>query len=160
MSRPRRAAWLRVLGLAVAAGLQCAPAQASLGGDVASVEHDRMRLQGQRRAVAQSSVHVQTHLLVLGDGSVIKEYLGPAGTVFAVSWSTRFKPRLDELLGTQADAYAQAAREAMRRPGIRHAVALERGDLVVHAHEHLTSHVGLAYLKSQLPPGVGVDALH
>jgi hypothetical protein len=79
--------------------------------------------------------------------------------VFAVAWSTRLKPRLPELLGNYAPAYSAAAARAAAKAGIQRHVVLQQDDLVVRATSHLNSHVGIAYLRSQLPEGVSVDAL-
>ncbi len=95
----------------------------------------------------------------MADGSSIREFISPDGIVFAVSWSTRFKPNLESLLGTHAAGYAAAASEAMRTPGIRRNVALQRGDLVVHSTTHLNAFVGRAYLRSLVPQGIGADEL-
>ena len=82
-----------------------------------------------------------------------------AGVVFAVAWSTRLKPRLAELLGSSAAAYSAAAARATAQRGIQRRIVLQEEDLVVDATSHLNSFVGIAYLRSQLPNGVSVDAL-
>jgi hypothetical protein len=76
-----------------------------------------------------------------------------------VAWSTRFKPRLDQLLGTHAGPYAAAARQALATPGIHQRFELDQDDLVVHASAHLNAHVGVAYLRSLVPAGVRIDDL-
>jgi nucleoside diphosphate kinase len=130
-----------------------------LGGDVASIESDRARMQGQRRTVPAIAARAPTHVITMSDGSSIKEFVTPGGVVFAVSWSTRFKPRLEQLLGIHAGPYAAAARQALATPGIRHSFALDQDDLVIHASGHLNAHVGVAYLRSLVPEGVRVDEL-
>ena len=95
----------------------------------------------------------------MADGSSIREFVTPSGVVFAVAWSTRFKPDLEALLGAHATTYATAASEALRLPGIRRHVELRRGDLVVRSTAHLNAYVGTAWLQSLVPQGVGVDAL-
>jgi hypothetical protein len=105
-------------------------------------------------------VEVQTQVTRRPDGSAIHEYALPGGRVFAVSWHTRGKPRLDELLGKLFPDYAQAARQAMRlKPGAHHSAHLEQGDLVIDVTAVGDAHVGRAWLKSLLPRGLTSDAL-
>jgi Protein of unknown function (DUF2844) len=135
------------------------PAHAVLGGDVSTVADDQVRLRGARHAVVIASVAVRTHEITMADGSTIREFVAPSGTVFAVAWSTRFKPDLEALFGAHATTYAAAASEALRAPGIRRHVELRRGDLVVQSTAHLNAYVGKAWLQSLVPPGVDIDAL-
>ena len=145
-----------VLSLALAA--TTLPAAATLGEDLASIHADQMRVAAVRRQQALPAM--QVHTLTLHDGSSIRQYTNAAGRVFAVSWNTHFKPRLDQLLGTHFDAYAEAGRQAQRlRAGVVHGARLQSGDLVVESTAHLNGHVGRAWLRSQLPPGTDSDAL-
>lgn len=145
--------------IATTLSLAALPASAVLGGDDSTIAGDQMRLQGTRHPAAVSSAQVRTHEITLADGSSIRQFVTPGGIVFAVAWSTRFKPDLAALLGAHAASYAAAASEAMRAPGIRRHVELRRGDLVVQSTAHLNSHVGKAWLQSLVPEGVRVDAL-
>ncbi len=157
---PSRALALRVAAVLGACGLLVgSPAHAVLGGDVSTVADDEVRLRGAPHAVVIASAAVRTHEIAMADGSTIREFVGPSGTVFAIAWSTRFKPDLDALLGAHAATYAAAASEAMRTPGIRRNVELRRGDLVVRATAHLNAHTGKAWLPSLVPAEVDVDAL-
>jgi hypothetical protein len=124
----------------------------------ASLQADRQRLFAVQRQA--SGLGFDVHTLNASDGSVVREYVGPDGVVFAVTWSTRGKPRLDQLLGRHFEGYATAGREAMqRRSGVVHAAALQRGDLVVESTAHVNAFVGRAWLRSKLPFGMGSDAL-
>ena len=154
MCGPRQAR--RLLGAALLA--TTLPAAAVLGEDLASVHADQLRMGAQRHQQVQLTM--QVHVLSLPDGSTIRQYAAPDGRVFAVSWNTRFKPRLDQLLGTHFAAYAEAGRQAqVRRPGVLHSAAMAQGDLVVRSTAHLQAHVGMAYLRSLLPAGTSPDAL-
>lgn len=146
---------------AVAACLVCAtlPARAVLGANASSIAADQTRLRGARHAMSVNRAPVQVHEITMADGSSIREFVSPSGVVFAVAWSTRFKPNLDLLLGAHAAAYAAAAGEALRVPGIRRRVELRRGDLVVHSTAHLNAWVGRAWLQSLVPQGADVDVL-
>ena len=149
----------RLLGATLLA-LAASHAHAALGDTVASIALDTARLGDAHRVViASASASVRTHVITLRDGSVIKEFVGNDDRVFAVTWNTRFKPRLDGLLGQYAQTYATAAGQAARSPGIRHSLAFNDGDLVVDATAHLNAHAGLAYLRSLVPADVRVDEL-
>ena len=134
------------------------PAQAVLGEAATSVQADRQRLLAVHRQTSAPGFEV--HTLNASDGSVVREYVGSDGIVFAVTWSSRGKPRLDQLLGRHFDGYAEAGRQAMqKRAGVMHAAVLQQGDLVVESTAHLSAFTGRAWLRSRLPAGMGADAL-
>ena len=163
---PARAAWIAVVCV-LAAGGGASPARAALGGDVSSVQADQVWLTGARRhatmapsaQAAPTATPIQVHEITTADGSSVREYMTDAGIVFAVSWSTHFKPDLPALFGLHASTYADAASQAMRTPGIKRQVMLERGDLVVQSGVHFNHFVGKAYVKSLVPADVHVDQL-
>lgn len=150
----RAAGWLLLAAL-----LAWPPAAlAVLGEGLASIHADQQRMAGVRSLAA--GIGPQVHTIAMDDGSTIRQFVSPAGVVYAVAWNTRFKPRLDQLLGVHFPAYAEAGRRAMQqRPGIVHHAVLRQDDLVVEAAAHLTAHVGRAYLRSLLPVGEPLDAI-
>jgi hypothetical protein len=134
------------------------PAQAALGEATASVQADRQRMLAVHRQA--SGLGFDVHTLNASDGSVVRQYIGADGIVFAVTWSSRGKPRLDQLLGRHFDGYAEAGRKAMqRRAGVMHAATVQQGDLVVESTAHVNAFVGRAWLRSKMPVGMGSDAL-
>ena len=145
--------------LALAAMLGAPAARAVLGGDVSTIGGDQQRVKGERRFATALRVQTETHLITMADGSSIREYVTPGGIVFAVAWSTRFKPDLEALFGSYAQTYAAAAGDALKTPGIKRNVVLQRGDLVVQSTVHLNNFVGRAYLRSLVPQGIAVDEL-
>ena len=151
----------RVAQAALVAGLlaTCGGARATLGEPASSIARVQALLQGGHRIALSASTHYQVHVITLADGSAIREFVGPSGIVFAVSWSTRLKPRLDALLGAHAMPYRAAASAALVAPGVRHRASVATGDLVVEAHEHANAHSGIAYLRSLVPEGVRLDEL-
>lgn len=128
----------------------CLPAHAVLGGDVASVQGDTLRM----RAVRRQSVGLDhsVHEIVRPDGARVVQYVNAKGTVFMVQWVQQGKPRMAELLGAFDPEYRAAAR-TQGRAGVRRQLQIRAGDLVVHASEYLGRHRGTAYLRSQLPQG-------
>ena len=155
--RSRKA--LRASVCAAATLLAVPAAQAVLGGDVSTVHDDETRLKGAPVKATALRAQVRSHEITLADGSSIREFVTPPGVVFAVAWSTRFKPDLASLLGAHAAGYSAAAADAMRAPGIKRQVVLQRGDLAVHSTTHLNVFVGKAYLRSLVPPGMSIDEL-
>lgn len=87
------------------------------------------------------------------DGGVIREYVAPSGLVFAVAWSTRFKPRLDLLLGRYHAGYAAAAHDAASSPSMRRAAVLRADDLVVQSSGRMNAFTGRAWVPSLTPAG-------
>jgi hypothetical protein len=145
--------------LAVAASLVALPARAVLGEGASTIVDDQARLRGVRHQAVVLTGQVRSHEIAMADGSSIREFVTPGGIVFAVAWSTRFKPNLEALLGAHAATYNAAASDAMRAPGIRRRADLQSGDLVVHSTAHLNSFAGKAWLKSLVPEGVRVESL-
>lgn len=151
-------AW-RCAPLLASAWLAAAPpaAQAVLGGSVATIQSDTMRLRGERRQSA--SVGYTVHEIATEDGSVVRQYANAQGTVFMVSWRMRYKPRLSDLLGAFDAEYRVAAAQALEKPGVRKQIALEQGDLVVQQSSHLQNYRGRAWLRSMLPAGLSAEAV-
>lgn len=140
-----------VVGLA---GLRPGTSLAALGDNMASVQTDGARMKATLRAVTASGYTV--HELQLPTGTTVREYLGPTGTVFAVSWRGPFKPDLRQLLGQYFDTYTSAPRRA---GSTRSRMAIDSGTLVVRAAGHMRAHTGLAYAPQWLPPGVNPESL-
>jgi hypothetical protein len=138
-----------------AAWLIAGPAQAVLGERLPTAAPAGSQAQAAsttRRTLALSS-GVQVYERASGDGGVIREYVSADGVVFAVSWNTRFKPRLNELLGRYHEGYAAAASEALKRPGIQRQSVLRAQDLVVRSTSHLNVFSGRAFVPSLVPAG-------
>jgi hypothetical protein len=129
-------------------------AEAALGDDVASVERDQLRLQGSLRTVTTASYRL--HEIQAPTGTVIREFSGPDGSVFAVSWEGPFLPNLRQLLGASYDAYLQAARSSRRGRG---PLWIQLPDLVVQSSGHPRGFHGRAYLPRRVPEGVSADAI-
>jgi hypothetical protein len=151
----RRSRWRNALLGAVALGAAVAalPVQAALGGPEATVEADRLQVQGTQRVTRLSAYTV--HEMQAPSGTVVREYVSPAGTVFAVAWQGPSMPDLRQVLGTYFDRYAEAAAQRKARGPI----AIEQPGLVVQSSGHMRAFVGRAYIPEALPPGVGADSI-
>jgi hypothetical protein len=131
-------------------------AQASLGGDTASVMSDAEELHG----VVQQSALGQFELreIASDNGMQVREFLNRAGVVFAVPWQGPVMPDLHQLLGAHFPVYA-AALGAQPRVGLQRSVRVATPELVVELDGHLRAYVGRSYLPALVPPGVSIGAL-
>lgn len=134
-----------------------APALATLGGDLASVNADSTALNGQSRStpMVQYELHVITR-----DSLVVHEYLTNQGRVFAVTWQGPTPPDLRQLLGTYFDRFQSASVAAHQlNPGIHRQFSLSQPDLVMQTSGRLRDFRGIAYIPSLVPAGVAVSEL-
>jgi hypothetical protein len=130
------------------------PVWAALGKTVSSVADDQKRLGGEVHTSTVAGFAV--HEISAADGTVVREYVSPAGEVFGVSWRGATPPNLVDLLG---DHYA-AFKEAPRPPGHRRGPLVVRTDhLVVEMGGHMRDFHGRAYLPDRLPATVSSDAV-
>jgi hypothetical protein len=126
---------------------------AALGDDVSSVDADRAHLNASVRVL--TSQRYSIHEMQVPTGATLRQYVSPAGRVFAVSWQG-FAPDLQQLLGEHFNDYMAAASQVLRRG---RGVHVETGDLVLDSGGHMRYVVGRAFLRSQLPSGVSSDEL-
>ena len=130
------------------------PALASLGGDAASVETDRIVMKAEnaaRQSLAPTGNYTE-HELTSPYGTVIRQYVASNGVVFAVAWNGPFLPDFRQLLGLHFDT--MVARQA-KQPNAGHRFFVQHeGDLVIESGGHQLSFAGRAYLQSAIPAGV------
>jgi Protein of unknown function (DUF2844) len=133
------------------------PALAALGGDVASVHEDQAQMKGSLKTTHAEAYSV--HEITASANTVVKEYVSPAGKVFAITWHGQFIPDMQLLLGTYYDQYAQAAKAQRESHVGRHPVNIQQPGLVFQNGGHMRSYIGRAYVPEMVPQGVNVDAL-
>jgi len=149
-----RAAWSGIILLILTLPL---PALAALGGDISSVQEDKAQMKGTLRSTEADAYTV--HEITAPGNIVVKEYVSPAGKVFAIAWHGQFIPNMQQLLGTYFDQYAQAAKEQREsHPGHR-PLNIQQPGLVFQSGGHMRSYVGRAYVPDMVPQGVNVDTL-
>ena len=160
----------RTMHAAVCAALTCgllmaaAPASAALGGiptppptgavvnSLGPVAHVASGAAG-----ATSTASYTVTQTTFASGTVVREYVSAAGTVFGIAWGGPTMPNLPVLLGTyfsQYDSAVNALRAA--RPG-RGPLVIELPGLVVHSGGHMGAFGGQAYVPSALPAGVSAN---
>jgi len=130
------------------------PAWASLGQPAASIASDQQRLGGERRTIAADAYSVEE--ITSASGTVVREFVSPAGQVFAVSWRGPVRPDLRPLLGEHFAALPRASAAAGRRgrPLVVHTDAL-----VVESGGHVRDFRGRAFLPALMPEGVSPAAV-
>ncbi|HTT02249.1 MAG TPA: DUF2844 domain-containing protein [Steroidobacteraceae bacterium] len=146
---------LRCVVIAMAGLAQAAPplALAALGGDVASVQADGAHMKASvRPGVAVAGYTVQQ--MTIASGTVVREYVSPAGKVFAVSWHGPTMPDLRQTLGTYFEQYTAGA--SAPHVGHRH-LTVRQPDLVVQSNGRPRGFYGRAYVPSLLPANVSID---
>jgi hypothetical protein len=138
--------------------LLCAhPAQAVLGATAESVQADQFRFKGARTQSTTGQVTI--HQISLPDGSSIREYVNPAGIVFAISWRTRLKPDLDALLGAPFTLRSATVGAAAGVAGLKRQPSIREPNLVVHQAGRMNAFGGLAYNPTLVPEGINAESL-
>jgi hypothetical protein len=148
-----------VSGLLVAAAgvvlmIICAivPAFGVLGEDVSSVASDQARLKASIRIIPHQFYSVQE--MQTPSGTTVRQFVSPAGTVFAVAWQGS-APDLQQLLGTYFGEFEAAASSVPSRRG--RGTHVDTGDLVVDTGGRMRFVTGRAFLRSKLPTQVTSD---
>jgi Protein of unknown function (DUF2844) len=143
-----------VAGLAVliCTSLWSRAAYAVLGAPADSVPADQARMEGKLATSSRPNFAVEQ--ISTSSGTVVKEYVSPAGTVFAISWRGPRPPDLSHLLGSYFAEYQAAAAQIhpQRRP-----LRVTTGTVVVEAAGHMRDLRGRAYVPSLIPAGVTTD---
>jgi hypothetical protein len=132
------------------------PALAALGGDVTSVHADQAHMKGSLKTTAREAYAV--HEIKTSVGTV-KEYVSPAGKVFAITWRGQLIPDMQQLLGTYFDQYTQAAKAQREGHVGRRPLNIQQPGLVFQNGGHMRSYFGRAYVPELVPQGVSLDAL-
>jgi hypothetical protein len=139
--------WLT--SLALVSLVVSVPAAATLGEDVNSVPADQAQMQGTLKITSAAKFAV--HEIQLPSGTVVKEYVSPAGMVFAVSWQGPSIPDLQQVLGRYFEQYTEAAKTQGAGPGPR---VTQQPGLVVQSGGHMRAFFGRAFAPQMLPRGV------
>lgn len=126
--------------------LSSVPAWAALGDNVATVDTDAQALHGKHAMVAKVGYNV--HQITMTDGSVVNEFVSPAGTVFAVSWQGHHIPNLQQLLGNYI-TNLQQGQVTQRIP--RRGVTIEGDNFVFTSFGAMHAFRGRAYVPGLIP---------
>lgn len=122
------------------------PAWAALGDNVSSINADAVALGGKHQMIAK--VGYSLHQITMQDGSVVNEFVSPAGTVFGVSWTGRTVPNLNQLLGNYM-INLQQGQVTRRVP--RRSITIQGDNFVFSSMGHMLSYRGRAYVPGLVP---------
>ena len=123
-----------------------APALAALGGDVTSVETDRVSMKGALRVTPR--IDYSVHEIQTSAGIVIREYTSAQGQVFAVSWRGPGIPDLRQMLGSYYGEFAQARSEPHYN---HHHLTVRTAGVVVESSGRTRAFSGRAWAPALLP---------
>jgi hypothetical protein len=107
-----------------------------------------------RRAPESSAAY--TIRETVSDANTVREYISPAGIVFAVAWNGVAHPDLTTLLGSYLDEYQQAVKQPRKGAGRRHS-RVQADHVVVEKWGQMRNMKGRAYDPALLPAGVPID---
>jgi hypothetical protein len=130
------------------------PAWAALGEDVSSVNADVQVLGGQHVMKAQAGYNL--HQITATDGSVVNEFVTPAGLVFGVSWTGHGVPNLPQLLGNYM-TNLQQGKVVQRIP--RRAITIQGDNFVFSSMSHFRFFRGRAYVPGLVPPNLTAEVI-
>ncbi len=139
--------------------LQGALAYAALGSAPSNFGDAPVR-QGARSLAAAATTGDPVYTIsqsTLDSGTVVREYSGADGVVFAVSWNGPTLPDLRTLLG---DKFASMTSAAGKRPKAGHSqLAVDQSDVVIVSNGHMRAFAGHAWIPSALPAGFDTSTI-
>jgi hypothetical protein len=157
--RPMTTSTFRIAAVAAVLTVTSSPPVfASLGGNVATVQSDRVQMQGALRQIVQRDAFT-THEMQSAAGVVVREFVSPDGTVFGIAWQGGTFPDLRQLLGPYFARYQQEAERAVRARRGHGPLTVDLGDVVVQTSGHMRGFTGRAYLPGMVPQGVAVEGI-
>jgi hypothetical protein len=146
-------------------------ARATLGEPAASVAADAAQmnaaegahtarpLPGMPAQDAPISGNFTVKRLTTPEGTVVSEYIGQSGMVFAVTWRGPTPPDVATLLGTYFKQYTDAANAGAPSPFGLHASSVHASDVTVETAGNMALTWGRAYLPAALPAGVNLSEI-
>ena len=134
---------------------------ATLGDNAASVLTDQAQLKGTVTSVDNRTYVL--HEITMPSGAKVREFVSPAGAVFAVAWEGQFPPNFQQLLGPfyqqvqqaieqqKAGEQSKDTQQSRRRRG---PVFVQTPGIVFAQTGHVRSVHGQAYIPQLIPQGV------
>jgi Protein of unknown function (DUF2844) len=146
--------FVRRCGIAIAMSVCAAtvPAHAALGDTVSSVQSDAVHMRTSVRV--KQSANYAVHEMQAAGGTNVREYVSPAGKVFAVAWDGPARPDLQQLLGSYYQKFVQAVQASKAQRVGRQPISVKEPGLVVQMGGHQRAFVGRAYLPQAVPSAV------
>ena len=137
---------MKIMTVLLAWFLGAAPAWAVLGQPASSVQSDQAYFRGMLAQVSHQGYEL--YQIDAPDGTVVREYVSPEGTVFGVSWQGPVMPNLSQLLGSYVSDFQQASQSPHPRRG---PLVVRTVRVVIESGGHMRAFHGRAYVPSLLP---------
>lgn len=134
------------------------PAEASLGGTVASVQADQKALHGTLEATTKSDAYTVQEMKS-PNGVVVREYVSTAGQVFAIAWQGPMRPDMQQLLGSYFQTFRSAVQVKRAGRVVRGPMTIKEAGLVVQMAGHMRWLVGRAYVETMVPSNVQLEEI-
>jgi len=131
------------------------PAFAALGGDESSIEVDRAQMKATLTTTRTDTYTMEE--IAHPNGTTIREYVSPAGRVFAITWHGPFIPDMHQLLGTYFQQYSDGVKAHHAAGPGRRPLNIQQPGLIVQSTGHMRSFSGKAYDPGLLPQGVSAS---
>jgi len=135
--------------------LLSSPAAASLGGGPASVDDDQKQLQCVGRSTQVYGSYT-VYELQMGSGTMLREYVSAAGTVFGVAWEGPNLPNMRQILGSYYGQFEQIASQR-RQAHQRGPLVIQEPGLVFYSGGHMRAYMGKAFVPGLVPAGVRTE---
>ncbi len=142
----------RIVVSGALAAAAAAPALAALGGDADSVHSDGVSMKSAVRVTANPGFAV--HEIASPSGTVVREFVGADGKVFAIAWHGMVNPDLRQVLGSYYARYEQGA------AGVLHShrqLAISQPDFVFINTGRQRAFAGRAWVPGMVPATFSTD---
>ncbi len=133
------------------------PAHAELGGKPTWGAGIASSTADQTSRLSTISTPYTVNETTLPSGTVVREYVAPGGTVFAVVWRGPQMAPLNTLLGPYFHDYLQGLSVSHAAHGGYGPAVVEQAHLVVQTGGHMGAFTGRAYLPRAFPHGAVPD---
>lgn len=133
------------------------PTHAELNGSLSSIDVDRNYVAGTLNTRVRFGCAVSE--IKDRNGTLVREYVSPAGRVFAIAWEGHFVPEMEHFLGPLFEEYSKALRAEHAVHGWREPLLIHTPALVFEAGGHMGWYYGRSYVGSQVPNGFPIDEI-
>ena len=129
-------------------------ARAALGDDVSAIAVDQARLGAS--LLVQNRAGYAIHELAAPTGTKVRQFVGQAGKVFAVSWSGGWRPNLRDVMGAYYDRFIAGTRGRRATRGV---ARIELPGMIVVMGGHQRAFFGHVYLTDLAPAGFAPEEI-
>ena len=133
-------------------------ASATLGAAPLSAQATSTAIKKQATTRSSSTLYT-VHETTLENGTVLREFSGRNGQVFALTWRGPVLPDMQDMLGSYPPLYTDQLRQQKAQGLRRGPVAIQHASLVLRSGGRMRRFTGQAYAPALLPSGVAIAEL-